>query len=109
MQFSERDKSLKSKLYHNENENNVAAKMIIPPIVGTIRLCIFLPPGSSNNRFRIATLISGGVAYNTTKKEVMNTSIKVAIYSVSKYLLNNDVAKLIKSHLDWSELICVVL
>lgn len=72
-------KTPKSILYHNEKEKIVAAKMMIPPIVGTIRLCIFLPPGSSKRRFKMATFISGGVAYSTTKKAVTNTKMSVAI------------------------------
>ena len=54
-------------------EKKVPAKITIPPTVGIIRLCNLRSSfGVSNNRLSIATLISEGVANNTTTNEVIN-------------------------------------
>jgi hypothetical protein len=61
---------------HRENENKIAAKIIIPPIVGTLRAWSFRSsPGISTSCFSLATLIKDGVVMRTTINEVKNPKI----------------------------------
>ena len=64
----------------------VPANIMMPPIVGTERLCsLRASPGSSTRCFSFATLISEGVAISTNKKAVLkepNSSRKISDTSV---------------------------